>query len=286
MKVDRCFLCDSEDYTVLHYGVRDNESINVLKCNKCGLVRLSDVYDDSEKFYKESGMREHDNIDNIDNILKEADCDDKRRYLFTKKYIFDKSICDFGCGAGGYLQYAKCVAKEIYGVEIEDNIRNKIKGFNCYNSIDKIDKVDVITLFHVLEHFSDPCKELQEIKKHLNNNGIILVEVPNANDALLSLYGSKKFAAFTYWSCHAYLYDMFTLSKLFAKINMKPIFIRQIQRYSLANHMYWLSNGLPGGHKEWFFLEDDSLNKKYGELLSNLGIADTIIAGFKENNSL
>ena len=36
-----CFLCGSEKVKLIHKGVRDNPSIDVLKCEKCGLVRLS-----------------------------------------------------------------------------------------------------------------------------------------------------------------------------------------------------------------------------------------------------
>ena len=57
--------------------------------------------------------------------------------------------------------------------------------------------------------------------------------------------------------------------------------MRQIQRYSLANHMYWLSKGQPGGHYKWAFLEDSETDNTYGNMLARLGIADTIIAGIR-----
>ena len=57
--------------------------------------------------------------------------------------------------------------------------------------------------------------------------------------------------------------------------------MHQVQRYSLANHLYWLCNGRPGGHYEWSFLEDEELNARYGDCLAKFGIADTIVAAFE-----
>jgi len=47
------------------------------------------------------------------------------------------------------------------------------------------EKFDVITLFHVLEHFDDPRAVLKQLKSMLAKGGIIVIEVPNADDALL-----------------------------------------------------------------------------------------------------
>jgi len=60
--------------------------------------------------------------------------------------------------------------------------------------------------------------------------------------------------------------------------NLKIRFLGQIQRYSLSNTMYWLSKSKPGGHKVWTMLSDEKLDEEYGKKLSELGIADTIIA--------
>ncbi len=58
--------------------------------------------------------------------------------------------------------------------------------------------------------------------------------------------------------------------------------MRQVQRYPLENHLYWLSQGKPGGHFRWSFMESDALNRQYGAMLANLGVADTIICGLSK----
>lgn len=65
---------------------------------------------------------------------------------------------------------------------------------------------------------------------------------------------------------------------MLASASLRPIFIEQIQRYPLANHLYWLTHGKPGGHVNWKALTDENLDKAYGNKLARLGIADTIMA--------
>jgi len=73
-------------------------------------------------------------------------------------------------------------------------------------------------------------------------------------------------------------YNNETLKRLIKKAGLKINFIKQVQRYPLANHLYWLSHNKPGGHVQWSFMADDKeLNERYGAMLANLGIADTIV---------
>ena len=53
---------------------------------------------------------------------------------------------------------------------------------------------DVITLFYVLEHFVNPFEELEQILELLNDGGILIIEVPNLDDWMLSvLHGYRQF---------------------------------------------------------------------------------------------
>ncbi len=98
-------------------------------------------------------------------------------------------------------------------------------------------------MFHVLEYIPEPKSILGKLSEMLTDNGQIIVEVPNANDALLTLYKSKPFSSFTYWSCHLFLFTAKTLQMLFDQMNLKVNYIKQIQRYPISNHLYcWIAN--------------------------------------------
>lgn len=286
MKLDSCFLCGSCSSTIIHNGTRGgHNNINVLRCNDCGLVRLSEAIDNVDQFYQNSGMRDQ-LVETPEKTRMKTRVDDERRFLFAENMIEGKAVLDFGCGDGGFLCRAKNIASKIQGVELEQAMREGLntEGIPCCASIDDTGKFDIITLFHVLEHLEDPLFYLEKFKEHLNEDGMILVEVPNADDALLSLYNSSAFADFTYWHCHIYLYNNETLKRLAQKAGLRVKFMQQIQRYPLANHLYWLTQRKPGGHQKWAFMNDAMINKAYGDLLSKLGIADTLLVGLYVTN--
>ena len=111
----------------------------------------------------------------------------------------------------------------------------------------------------------------------------MVIEVPSANDALLTFYDSDAFQRFTYWSQHLYLFTPSTLSKVLENAGLRVSAIQQYQRYPLSNHLYWLSNLSPGGHEKWSFLDNSALHEAYSQTLAQIGKCDTLIA-FAELN--
>jgi len=138
-------------------------------------------------------------------------------------------------------------------------------------------KFDLITAFHVFEHLAEPITILKNLSKLLTREGEIIIEVPSSDDALLTLYQNEEFSNFTYWSQHLYLFNNKTMEDLIKKSRLKLNWIKQIQRYPLSNHLYWLSKGKPGGQKIWTFFEDKELNDNYCKTLASIGKCDTIL---------
>lgn len=277
----KCTLCNSKKYKKRPGSVRDNKQLEIFECCECGLVFLSENSHINESFYEDSNM--HQNFD-FSKWRKETLEDDTRRFSFLKNSLINKKVLDFGSGNGGFLKLAKDVCKEVTGVELEKavipfymedklNIQNNIYNINS--------KFDIITSFHVIEHIKEPLEILENLKSLLEDNGKLIIEVPNANDALLTIYKSEPFSHFTYWSCHLYLYTSHTLNLLAKKAGLKVEFIKHIQRYPLSNHLYWLSQSKPGGHQIWGnFLDSEELTKAYENQLATLQATDTIIVCF------
>ncbi len=286
MEINKCYLCNSRNKFRRPGSVRDNKKLKIFECFNCGLVYLSSKKHIKIDHYENSGMHNGKKL-NIKIWLKENIKDDLRRYKFLKKIIISKKIIDFGCGAGGFLQLAQKITKEANGIELEQVlqesfIKRDLKVFKNYNhALKSKKKWDIITAFHVVEHLSDPVKTLLELSKLINKDGKIFIEVPNSEDALLTLYKNKAFQNFTYWSQHLFLFNENNLKELAKKAKLKVEWVKFVQRYSLSNHLYWLSKGKPGGHKVWRFLENVSLNKKYESQLASLGKTDTIIMCLK-----
>ncbi|MGM7634560.1 class I SAM-dependent methyltransferase [Bacillus sp. Hm123] len=280
MKIsDGCYLCDSEHIVERHGRVRDSEELKVMECKNCSLVFLSSFDHINDQFYEQSGMM--DGKIEIQKYRNNSYKDDKRRALYIQDQILNKTLLDFGCGGGGLLHFLKNKTEYIAGVELDNHLNKVInnEGVKCYKNIEDVKETfDYITLFHVLEHFSDPLNMLEQLKRYLKPNGKIVIEVPNSDDALLTLFNSSAFANFTYWSCHLFLFNAKTLNELFIKAGYKVNYIKQIQRYPLSNHLYWLAKEKPGGHQQWNFINSPLLEKEYENQLAALGKCDTLIA--------
>lgn len=278
-----CYLCGKKDIKTRPGKVRDKPCLKVLECKSCGLVFLSSFSHINEGFYESSGM--HGGDANTEEWIRETEWDDERRYNFLFRVLENKSVLDFGCGNGGFLIKAKEIARQIKGVEPETSLRTYFlrKELEVFPNIDEVSGYyDVITLFHVLEHVIDPKNILTKLAGILNDGGQIIVEVPNANDAMIGLYRSEPFLNFTYWSCHLFLFTGSTLNMLAEQAGLKANYIKQIQRYPLSNHLYWLARGTPGGHQKWSFLDSPDLNAAYEKQLASIGCCDTIIASFSK----
>jgi len=276
----KCYLCEGVSFSAVNGVVRDLPQNKILECCNCGLVFLEDFSHIKDGFYENSGM--YNNERTPKHELADARKDDDRRFHYTKELICNKDVLDFGCGYAGYLSMARDCANVCDGLEVNKRAEEVFdkSGMTLYNKIEDIPsdkKYDVITLFHVLEHLSDPRSTLKKLSNVLRDNGCIIIEVPNSKDALLSLYNSHEFARFTYWSCHLMLFDANNLSLLLKQSGFKKQYIKQIQRYPLSNHIYWLAKGLPNGHKELDFLNCEMLDKAYEKKLASVGCCDTII---------
>ena len=275
-----CYLCDSENLERLEGTVRDYPSLHVLKCKDCGLCFLDSFDHIDDVYYENSHMLSEAHL-SIEKWRKENLSQNQKRASSLKSVALNKKILDFGCGEGGFLKEIKKISSKCTGVEksniLRDNIISTYKIEICPTIDDVTDEYDIITLFHVIEHLKEPIETLVQLKRILSSNGQIIVETPNVNDALLSLYKSKAFTNFTYWGCHLYIFSHSTLAKVARKAGYKINYIKQLQRYPLANHLYWLSEGKPNGHKIWNNLDDHRLNKSYEAVLANLGICDTLL---------
>lgn len=273
-----CEVCGAKCFFV-HSGTRDNPSIDVYECPVCHTKQLNFF---GENNYSDGFMNGHTHMTEQEIAARLSDCkeDDVRRARMLLPWIEGKDILDFGSGFGGFISLTLDKAKSVSGVELSRDELNysRLHNFDVKEDLEQFDACfDVITLFHVFEHLANPREWLSKFSKKLNKDGRLFIEVPNSNDALLSLYKCSKFADFTYWSAHLYLYTRESLRRL---IEDNGEFVieseEQVQRYPISNHLYWLSNGGPGGQNKWTFLNSDIINEEYKKLLENNNMCDTL----------
>lgn len=179
--IAKCPLCGTKKNKI--YAIKYN--IPIVTCINCDLTyakkqpkNLNDVY--SNETYLTKSILSYDKTRQY--RIKRFG---KERLNIIKKYKKKGSILDFGCGTGWFLEGAK-KEFDVSGVEYSDTLREwllekfNIKTYKDLNEIDN-NKFDIITAFDVIEHVPDPLKLLDDLKKKLKPNGIILIFTPNVN---------------------------------------------------------------------------------------------------------
>lgn len=278
MSTIKCDICGS-DTILIHNGTRDNPNINVYECINCHTKQLDDI---KENDYENGFMNGRNEMSDEEIAVRIRQCrnDDIRRAEMVKTWCAGKDILDFGCGFGGFLSGITDIAKSAVGVEVGTIEKNYLikNGFDVRSDINEFKKqFDVITLFHVFEHLKNPRKWLNIFADNVKKDGFLFIEVPNANDALLSLYGNEDFADFTYWSAHLYLYTKKSLTNIINENGRFEIESEgQVQRYPLSNHLYWLAKGKRGGQEIWGNLNSEILDHEYKKMLEKEDRCDTL----------
>lgn len=285
--ISECYLCGSHDFDTVRGIVRDKPELSIKKCRSCGLVFLASFEHIQECVYENSDMHKGGADSDIAAWMCETAQDDQRRFNYCLPFVSGKRVLDFGCGHGGYLMRLRSIAETAKGVDLESTLAPHFRelGIPFSQSLEEVEgPFDFITLFHVLEHLKDPIAILLRLKDLLAPGGQILIEVPNANDALLQLYECEAFSDFTYWSFHLFMYTSETLARLFRRAGASIRSIKHIQRYPVSNHLYWLAKQQPRGHQKWSFLDSPTLCEEYERQLASIGMTDTlmVIISFSE----
>jgi 2-polyprenyl-3-methyl-5-hydroxy-6-metoxy-1,4-benzoquinol methylase len=262
-------------------AIRDLPAFGVEECRTCKLV--SHEKDLREFVDYESGSM-HNWAAGYGGTLANPAEDVSRRVneiLNISETFKLKSILDFGSGSGEMIT-ALSEFFDVEGLEPEDEMRESCnkQGQRVHASTEEVKNekkhFDLVTLFHVVEHFYQPDTELTRIYDLLNPGGLLLIETPNSQDALLTKYESLAFGHFTYWTHHPMLHSNKSLGSLVTRNKFDLIRNTGVQRYRLENHLYWLKNEKPGGHVAWAGMFSESTNSNYGNDLASQGIADTI----------
>lgn len=226
-------------------------------------------------------------------VVKTPALDDSaRRFEQFKHLIENRHICDFGTGYGEFLKLCLGVSRHVYGVELQSHcLEHIVRELGDQVSVErKIGRFkhnfDVVTMFHVLEHVPYQVAILKEIRSKLNPGGLLIVEVPHANDFLIGEMDVPGFKQFTFWSEHLVLHTKESLHTVLASSGFADVTVRPFQRYGFTNHLLWLKEGKPGGHERLKHLEDSALDQAYRAFLENRFLCDTLIATARADETL
>lgn len=310
-----CKICASTNLSLKHKRIRDGSEIidcNVWKCAECEVVFLELDVSQQEllEYYKGGHFRNSYLPDIKDAESKEArkfyslkQPMQKRRFeilsdLFTK----EMEVLDVGCATAGFLHIVSDRVKrakgiELYGPHVEFAREHLGLDVEVKNIEDIEDgKFDAICAFHVLEHVPTPFDFLKEIHKKLKSGGMLVIEVPNIDDPLISIYDVAPYKDFHFMKPHLFYYGKRSINFLLKKVGFNYTEFRSYQHYGIMNHLCWILTGetctatkagggrveFPGKYMDRPALEEvipffESVNSNYKRMLENRGKTDTLL---------
>lgn len=155
------------------------------------------------------------------------------------------SYLDIGCGDGKYLDRMRSKgvqASNLIGIELSSVAvaQAQTKGYRVFNKMmeqcDEIEQgsVDLITLFHVIEHVSDPLKCAQRISAWLSPGGVLAIETPNRNSV------DAKWFQRSYWGGyhfprHWHLFEDHQLVDMLKRCGLEVVGTKYV-----SGHSFWL----------------------------------------------
>lgn len=187
-----CRLCLSSD-TQLYCR---KESVDVYRCRGCGLIYVNHIhtYPEIKEHYSKEYFKPYLKTERI-HFKKRF----KRRIREIKKLKFAGELLDVGSGAGFFLNLASNEGYRVKGVELskwacqyaKDNFSLDIFCGELKDAPFKEASFDIITLWHILEHTTDPKEFLIQVNRLLRPGGILAIEVPNIGSNVAKVCGQN-----------------------------------------------------------------------------------------------
>lgn len=112
-------------------------------------------------------------------------------YQSIKPFFSGESCLELGCGYGIITEKLVNFFKKVVTVEGSSKmcefLRGKIKAQNLevinsmFEDFEPKQTFNTIIMAHILEHVEDPVLIMKRAKKWIKNDGVIIINVPNAN---------------------------------------------------------------------------------------------------------
>ncbi|GJM59453.1 class I SAM-dependent methyltransferase [Persicobacter diffluens] len=199
--IERCPVCQGShfsDFLACKDFTSSQEQFQIVQCDDCQFKFTNPIPKALGAYYQADSYISHTNkAQNLTQLLY------KIARFFTlrgkeklvRQYAStSKSILDFGCGTGHFLEFCQKKGWEIEGLEPSKDARNQhapvLKG-KIASSVKELgpEQVEIITLWHVLEHLEDLNETLQTLKQKLRSTGKLIIAVPNPESYDAQHYG-------------------------------------------------------------------------------------------------
>jgi 2-polyprenyl-3-methyl-5-hydroxy-6-metoxy-1,4-benzoquinol methylase len=264
--LDLCPLCSSEEAKPL-FEVKDHfssqEVFSISQCPSCSFIFTNPRPVESElaRYYDSENYISHskDAKGFINRLYRFAqNFNLTLKYNSIKNHVPRGTWLDYGCGNGAFLRFLidKGLSAEGYEpspIAIQHNLANASLIYKKTEQIPKHDSYTAITMWHVLEHVPNPEEVLLEHYSRLEDNGVLILALPNCES-----YDAKHYKE--YWAAydvprHLWHFTEQTITHFtekcgFTLVDIKPLILDSFyvsllsEKYSGGNVLKALISGL------------------------------------------
>jgi 2-polyprenyl-3-methyl-5-hydroxy-6-metoxy-1,4-benzoquinol methylase len=150
----------------------------------------------------------------------------ERYYFLISKFSKLINILDVGCGEGFLVDFFRKKGHEVFGIDFSDNgiishnehLLNNFKKGDVFKILDDFYsqniKYSAVIIQNVLEHVLDPKECLLSMKNILDDDGILVIRVPNDFSETQKYLLNNNHISDEYWICPPEHLSYFNLDSL------------------------------------------------------------------------
>jgi SAM-dependent methyltransferase len=194
-----CRNCNAKRGAPLYVGTRDRfeghpGSFDYVQCAECGLIQLEENPPDLESLYMD--YRVHGGQSAVYHLLRRLTIG----HCYPSSRGEGRSLLDFGCGSGWYMQQMAERGWNVVGFEFNAEHAARVSdaislpvlaGATALEQC--TGQFDLVTMNFVFEHLTEPHRTLDLVARTLKPGGQLYISVPNIEGREAKLFKDRWF---------------------------------------------------------------------------------------------
>ena len=181
-----------------------SKTFTLYSCEACRCLFLHPMPDrgEIERFYPADywwNARRSGGLKKLESVYRKLALRDHVAFITKAAGNRSVDVLDVGCGSGTLLGLLKHRGFRVTGLDFSAEAAAIAKAENgvdvAVGSLEEAhfpaESFDVVTLFHVMEHVTNPRQVLAEVSRVLKPNGVAILQVPNIESWQFKIFGAR-----------------------------------------------------------------------------------------------
>ena len=181
-----------------------SKTFTLYSCEACRCLFLHPMPDsrEIERFYPADywwNARRSGGLKKLESVYRKLALHDHIAFITKAAGVRGVDVLDVGCGSGTLLGLLKQRGFRVNGLDFSPEAAAIAKAENgvdvAVGSLEeahfRAESFDVVTLFHVMEHVTNPRLVLAEVSRVLKPNGVAILQVPNIESWQFKIFGAR-----------------------------------------------------------------------------------------------